>query len=121
MKKIIYLIIILLVCSNSPINGQIFGKSKPEISKTEVKDKFKEKIKKLDKIEGLFNLYRDKDKGNLFIEITKEHLDKEFIHFSYIENGVTDAGFFRGNFRGSKVFKIQKCYNIIVKIFSSHL
>lgn len=113
MKKIIYLIITLLVCSNSPINGQIFGKSKPEISKTEVKDKFKEKIKKLDKIEGLFNLYRDKDKGNLFIEITKEHLDKEFIHFSYIENGVTDAGFFRGNFRGSKVFKIQKYYNRI--------
>jgi hypothetical protein len=113
MKKAIYIIITLIFCSTSPSLAQIFGKSKAEKPKLEAKDLFKEKIAKLDKIEGLFNLYRDKDKGNLFIEITKDQLDKEFIHFSYIENGLTDAGFFRGNFRGSKVFKIQKYYNRI--------
>ena len=43
----------------------------------------------------------------------EDQLNKEYIHFSYIENGVIDAGFFRGNFRGSKVFKIQKYYNRI--------
>lgn len=113
MKKAIYIFITLIFCSTSPSLAQIFGKSKAEKPKLEAKDLFKEKIAKLDKIEGLFNLYRDKDKGNLFIEITKDQLDKEFIHFSYIENGLTDAGFFRGNFRGSKVFKIQKYYNRI--------
>ena len=113
MRKAIYIFITLLFCSTSPSHAQIFGKSKAEKPKMEAKDMFKEKIAKLDKIAGLFNLYRDKDKGNLFIEITIDQLDKEFIHFSYIENGLTDAGFFRGNFRGSKVFKIQKYYNRI--------
>tara|TARA_Y100000385_G_scaffold291932_2_gene374184 strand:- start:3509 stop:6028 length:2520 start_codon:yes stop_codon:yes gene_type:complete len=113
MKKAIYIFITLIFCSTSPLHAQIFGKSKAEKPKLEAKDLFKEKVAKLDKIEGLFNLYRDKDKGSLFIEITKDQLDKEFIHFSYIENGLTDAGFFRGNFRGSKVFKIQKYYNRI--------
>ncbi|MAZ30661.1 MAG: hypothetical protein CMP57_01045 [Flavobacteriales bacterium] len=113
MKKAIYIFITLIFCSTFPLHAQIFGKSKAEKPKLEAKDLFKEKVAKLDKIEGLFNLYRDKDKGSLFIEITKDQLDKEFIHFSYIENGLTDAGFFRGNFRGSKVFKIQKYYNRI--------
>ncbi len=113
MKKAIYIFIILLFCSTSKSHAQIFGKSKAEKPKSEAKDMFKEKIAKLEKIAGLFNLYRDIDKGNLFIEITIDQLDKEFIHFSYIENGLTDAGFFRGNFRNSKVFKIQKYYNRI--------
>ena len=110
-------IILVSIYSAQPIEAQIFTskkKAKTEKSKNnKTKDKYEEKIKNAEKIEGLFTLYRDKTKGNLFLEITKEQLDKEFIHFSYIENGVTDAGFFRGNFRNSKVFKIQKHYNRI--------
>ena len=40
-------------------------------------------------------------------------LDKEFIYFSYFENGVTDAGAVRGRYRGSKIIKITKFYNKI--------
>ena len=101
---------------SEPCEAQFFKKKKAKTetsSKKKVKDKYKEKIKNSEKIEGLFTLYRDKDKGNLFFEITKDQLDKEFIHFSYIENGLMDAGFFKGGFRGSKIFKIQKYYNRI--------
>ena len=117
MKKWIYCfgILFTLASVSQPVEAQIFKKkekSKTETSK-KVKDKYKQKIKNTDKIEGLFTLYRDKVKGKLYLEITEEQLNKEYIHFSYIENGVTDAGFFRGNFRNSKVFKIQKYYNRI--------
>ena len=92
-------IILVSIYSAQPIEAQIFTskkKAKTEKSKNnKTKDKYEEKIKNAEKIEGLFTLYRDKAKGNLFLEITKEQLDKEYIHFSYIENGVTDAGFFR--------------------------
>ena len=117
MKKWIYCfgILFTLASVSQPVEAQIFKKkekSKTETSK-KVKDKYKQKIKNTDKIEGLFTLYRDKVEGKLYLEITEEQLNKEYIHFSYIENGVTDAGFFRGNFRNSKVFKIQKYYNRI--------
>ena len=99
-----------------PVEAQIFRKKKAKADvkvKKAGKDKYEEKIKNTDVHEGLFTLYRDPDKGNVYIEISVDQLNKEYIHFSYIENGVTDAGFFRGNFRGSKVFKIQKYFNRI--------
>jgi hypothetical protein len=118
MKNWIYTLSFLLVSISfaQPCEAQFFKKKKEVTEKTtkkEAKDKYKQKIKNTDKIEGLFTLYRDKAKGKLYLEITEEQLNKEYIHFSYIENGVTDAGFFRGNFRNSKVFKIQKYYDRI--------
>jgi hypothetical protein len=118
MKNWIYTLSFLLVSISftQPCEAQFFKKKKEITEKTtkkEAKDKYKQKIKNTDKIEGLFTLYRDKTKGKLYLEITEEQLNKEYIHFSYIENGVTDAGFFRGNFRNSKVFKIQKYYDRI--------
>ena len=114
MKNWIYTLSFLLVSISftQPCEAQFFKKKKEVTEKTtkkEAKDKYKQKIKNTDKIEGLFTLYRDKAKGKLYLEITEEQLNKEYIHFSYIENGVTDAGFFRGNFRNSKI-----CENIIV-------
>lgn len=96
--------------------AQLFGKknSKAAIAvKKEPKDNYEQKIKDAEKIEGLFTLYRGSKKGKLYLEITDEQFNKEYIHFSYIENGLAEAGFFRGNFRGSKVFKIQKYYDRI--------
>jgi len=109
-------VVILGLITVQPLEAQIFrkkkAKAKIEVKKTG-KDKYAEKIKNADVYEGLFTLYRDPDKGNVYIEISEDQLNKEYIHFSYIENGVSDAGFFRGNFRGSKVFKIEKYYNRI--------
>ena len=118
MKNWIYTLSFLVasVGFTQPCEAQFFKKKKDVTEKTSKKaekNKYKQKIKNTDKIDGLFTLYRDKTKGKLYIEITEEQLNKEYIHFSYIENGVTDAGFFRGNFRNSKVFKIQKYYDRI--------
>jgi hypothetical protein len=71
------------------------------------------KTKNCIKIEGIFTLYRDTTNGQLFMAIKKDQLDKEYIHFTYTENGVLDAGFHKGQFRGSRVFKVKKVYDNI--------
>lgn len=122
MKNWMYVLSFLFVglLFSQPSEAQIFKKkkNKPKLEGTkegakEGKDTYTEKIKNADVYEGLFTLYRDSEKGNVYLEITEDQLNKEYIHFSYIENGLTDAGFFRGNFRGSKVFKIEKYFNRI--------
>ncbi|MDG1850324.1 MAG: zinc-dependent metalloprotease [Flavobacteriales bacterium] len=118
MRKWMYFLsfLCLFIGISQDVKAQLFGKKKAKTESTVKKDpisKYEQKIKDAEKLEGLFTLYRDSKKGKLYLEITSDQLNKEYIHFSYIENGVADAGFFRGNFRGSKVFKIQKYYDRI--------
>ena len=95
-------------------------KKKKKGDKTEVappkkskEKKIKDLVKKSEKIEGLFTIYRDTINGSTQMIISEDQLDKEYIHFSQVANSATDAGAFRGAYRGSKVFKIKKFYNKI--------
>ncbi len=88
-------------------------KSKSKTKAKKDKPKKKEKtiadlVKKSKKIPGLFTIYQDKKTGTLQMVISENQLQKEYIYFSQIANGVTDAGRFRGAYQGSKVFKIKK-------------
>lgn len=75
--------------------------------------KIADAVKKHVKIDGLFTFYRDSVSGSVQMAIKEDQLDKEFIHFNYFENGLVEAGAFKGSFRGSKIFKIKKYYNKI--------
>jgi hypothetical protein len=70
-----------------------------------------DKVKRCKKIDGLFTLYRDTVNGNLMMLIKKDQLNKEFIYFSYVENGNSTTGHNKGTFRDNKVFKISKYYS----------
>lgn len=72
-----------------------------------------DKVKKCKKIEGLFTLYRDTTSGSLMMLIKKDQINKEFIYFSYVENGNTTTGHNKGTFRDNKIFTIKKYYNQI--------
>ena len=118
MKKILLLSLALFInCSISNAQYSLFSleknnksKSKKEVVKP---DPIKDKTKGCEVFEGLFKIYQNKKNGKSFIEIDTSHLDNEFIYFSYIENGVTDAGAVKGSYRGSKIIKISKFYNKI--------
>lgn len=69
--------------------------------------------KKSKKMEGLFTVYQDTVTGAVKMLITKDQLDKDYIYFSQIADGVTEAGSFRGAYRGSNVFHIKKYFNKI--------
>lgn len=70
-----------------------------------------DKVKRCKKIDGLFTLYRDTVNGNLMMLVKKDQLNKEFIYFSYIENGQSVTGHNKGSFRDNKVFRINKYYS----------
>ena len=117
-KKIIFLSL-LLILQNFEVLGQYSNfknqkinksKSKKEIKK---KDDIQSKTKNCTVFDGLFKIYQSKKDGKAYIEIDSSHLDQEFIYFSYIENGVTDARAVKGSYRGSKIIKINKFYNKI--------
>lgn len=65
------------------------------------------------KSEGLFTMYRDTAKGTVYMAINPEQLEKEYIYFSFVADGVADAGFFRGSYRGSRIITFGKSYNRI--------
>ncbi|WP_205958070.1 zinc-dependent metalloprotease [Flavivirga algicola] len=94
-------------------------KNQTEIVPKPVKKKTKEKtitelVKSSKKIDGLFTIYQDTITGSIRMIISDDQLDKEYIYFSQIADGVMDAGrIIRGSYRGSKVFKIQKYFNKI--------
>ena len=47
--------------------------------------------------------------------ISEDQIDKEFIYFGQVANGATDVGLFRGAYGGSKVFKLSKYFNKVLK------
>ena len=63
---------------------------------------------KCDRIEGLFTLLRDRQTGEVYLLVRKDQLGKEFIYFTYAENGIARLGLFRGNFRGERIFTIER-------------
>ena len=59
------------------------------------------------KIEGLFTIFQDTVTGAVKLLVKKNQLDKDFIYFAQIADGVTEAGHFRGAYQGSSVFHIK--------------
>ncbi|MEJ6753713.1 MAG: zinc-dependent metalloprotease [Flavobacteriales bacterium] len=118
MKK--YIILFLMLSFSSLAVFPQKKSSKKSKSSTESPKKDKDAIKKISeltkrskKIEGLFDLYQDTINGSMKMVIRKDQVGKEYIYFSQIADGVLDAGSYRGSYRGSKVFKIEKYFNRI--------
>lgn len=64
-----------------------------------------------EKSEGLFTFYTDPESGEVYMEVRESQLGDEFVAFSYAENGVLEAGAFRGNYRDARVLSIQRHFN----------
>ncbi len=45
-------------------------------------------LKEKEKIDGLFPFYRDTKTGAVFMEVSADQLEQEFIYFTYVHNGV---------------------------------
>jgi len=109
----------ILFLSTTPSSAQKKKKGKKkEKTETAAKDKdapkkISEITKKCKKIDGLFTMYQDTTTGSIKMVVSKEQIGKEYIYFSQIADGVLDAGAYRGSYRGSKVFKIEKYFNKI--------
>ena len=118
----IFLLMIAIV-GVQDVNAQKKSKKKKKGDKKEVvasKPKPKQKGKTIasltkssKKIEGLFTIYQDTITGSVKLLVKDDQLNKDFIYFSQIADGVTEAGAYRGSYRGSSVFHIRNYYNRI--------
>ena len=116
MKKILTLSLCLLLSNSFLFSQYAFinqNNSSKNTKEKKVSDEIKSKVKDCILYDGLFKIYQSEIDGKSYIEIDTSHIGKEFIYFSYIENGVTDARAVKGSYRGSKIIKINKFYNKI--------
>ena len=92
----------------------VYAQDKAEKDKKEKKEKTIEDLTKSSKmIDGLFPIYQDTITGELKMIISHDQLDKDFIYFSQIADGVTEAGSFRGSYGADVVFNIKRYFNKI--------
>tara|TARA_R110002072_G_scaffold282761_2_gene445924 strand:- start:19367 stop:21931 length:2565 start_codon:yes stop_codon:yes gene_type:complete len=117
MKLIKLSLILLFALSVHDVNAQKRKKKKePVKNEQSSKDKTKkisEVTKKSKKFDGLFTIYQDTVDGSIKMQIDADQIDQEFIYFSQSTDGVTAVRGFRGNYRGSKIIRIQKFFNKI--------
>ncbi|MEM8772648.1 MAG: zinc-dependent metalloprotease [Pseudomonadota bacterium] len=69
------------------------------------------KTEDFEKSEGLFEIYTDPKNGDIYIEIDADQLEQEFVAFSYTENGVLEAGHFRGAYRDQRVISVDRHFD----------
>jgi len=73
----------------------------------------KEKLKPTRAYPGLLAMHQDTTNGMLYMVLKKGQLGKEFIYWSYIENGLPQLGLFKGNFWDNGVFSIERYFDRI--------
>ncbi|MEM9896021.1 MAG: zinc-dependent metalloprotease [Bacteroidota bacterium] len=90
-------------------------KGKEVTEQTEKKKEEKRTIasetKKHAKIDGLFTIYQDSTSGKVKMAVRKDQLNKEYIYFGQVKDGVLEAGAFRGAYDGEYIFKINKYFD----------
>ena len=63
--------------------------------------------------EGLIDVYRNDNDGKVYFLIKKEQLEKEFIYFAHILDGIVEAGTWRGNYLDNGIIKFIKYFDQI--------
>ena len=122
--KLLYIFFLNFTISGvQDINAQRKSKKKNKKGKQEIttpKPKPKPKSKTIadltkssKKIEGLFTIYQDTITGAVKLLINEEQLNKDYIYFSQIADGVAEAGAYRGSYKGSSVFQLRNFFNKI--------
>src|SRR3954467_12743841 len=114
----------IFTADKKPVSAEKGGEKlsvRKEKEKEKKDDKDKEKKPKTiteatkgdKKIEGLFTLFQNTTNGAVQILIKEKQLDKEYIYFTFTQDGVVQAGHFRGNFRDNRIFSLRKHFNRI--------
>ena len=66
-----------------------------------------------DVYEGLFTLYRDPKTGKAHMVISEDQLDREYIYWVQVANGVLDAGFFKGAYGPSGIIEFRRNFDTV--------
>lgn len=132
-RLIISMIILFIVVLQYEVGAQIpslnpekkEAKAKEQLSEEKEKDKDKDKdkdaiksisevVKKAKEYKGLFTTYQDTTNGQVYLEIDQSQLDKDYIHFAQVLDGVNaGARLIRGIYMSGKIFTIHRIFDKI--------
>lgn len=76
-------------------------------------ESFASVVEKSDRLEGLFDVYRDKKSGETYLAIKPEQVGQEFIYTAFVTDGVVEGGSFRGAFGDNKIISIRRHFKRI--------
>lgn len=93
---------------------------KDDAKKDEKPKTIAELTKDATRYDGFFTLFRDKKTGETQMLIRADQLDKEFIYWVQIANGVVDGGFFKGAYGGSNMITVQRHFDRIEFVATNH-
>ncbi len=94
--------------ATSGVNAQENGDGKDDEKEEKSLSDF---VSDFERSDGLFPLYRDPETGEVYLEIDADQFGKEYIYFSYVENGPPETGHFRGNYRDNRIIQFNRRFN----------
>ena len=62
---------------------------------------------------GLFGLHQNKETGELHLQLKKDQIGKEYIHFVHALDGLPEVGYFRGVHWDARIYSIHRYFNRI--------
>jgi len=92
------------------LNPYLFAEEESlDAEKEEEKEIYiEEMVEEFEELNGFFDSFRDPKTNDIYLKIKKDQLDKEFIFFSHVINGVVAARKNKGSYLDNGVFKIEK-------------
>ena len=64
-----------------------------------------------ERLDGLFTFFRDRESGGVHMLLQPGQIDREFIYTAAYQDGVLEAGQFRGLFASNKVVSLRRFYD----------
>lgn len=107
---------LLLALAVLPAAAQKSGGEKADGTRKTAEDEdgpksFTEIVENCDRLQGLFDLYQDREDGTVYLAIRDDQLDREYLHFSYVLDGLPALGLFRGKFLWEQVFSVSRHFD----------
>lgn len=65
------------------------------------------------RVDGLFRMYLDHEKGGVWLYVAKQQVGPEFIYFNHSVDGAVASGHNRGRYGDSIIFKMRKIFDRI--------
>ena len=87
------------------------AKEEEEEEEEEEKDFIKDIVEDFESSKGFIHVYQDPETSSLYFKIKESQLDKEFIYFAHVRDGVVAARRNRGSYLDNGVLKFEKHFD----------
>ena len=85
-----------------------------EIEETdEVNEYIQDLVKDFSLLEGFFEAYQDPETSDIYLVIEEKQLNKEFIYFAHVIDGVVASRRNKGSYLDNGIFKIEKYFDTL--------